>query len=109
MTVENTDDAPLIEACTACRDAYAHYLRGCEVFADAEAKGIEPPAEGGLWWMSIRWLEAMRRVSHIPAQTRSGLMAKGVVYRDYFAERTPDEDGSELLASLLSDMARVLS
>ena len=106
MTVHD-GEARLFEECAAYHDAYTHYVRGCAAFADAEtAGGVRPELEETLRRMSARLRETLRRVGRIPAYTLSGLEAKGCVLRGHFADR-PADDGTELLDSLLVDLARL--
>lgn len=101
------DEARLFDECAACHDARTRYVRGCSIFADAEIAGdVRPEFEEALRRMSVHWREIVRRVSRIPAYTVSGLEAKGGVLRGCLADRPPD-DVTELIDSLLMDLARL--
>lgn len=114
MTPHDACDAYLIQECATFHDIFASYVNSCVALAEMEAAGIELHKINEVrHGTSLRWQDALSRayrVSQTPACTTVGLVAKGSVVQDYFAEHPVDDcDGAELLSSLLVDLANVLT
>lgn len=109
--IRDVGDARLFEECDAFYDAFARYARDCAALDDAEAAGVEAHGiEGDRRRASMRWREALRRISGIPARTVPGLLAKGGVLKGVLAQRPPDEDGgTDLFMSFLADLKKLLN
>lgn len=113
MTLHDPRDAYLIKQCAAFHDIHASYVSSCVALAEVEAAGVEPlKVEEVRKGISLCWRDALSRiyrVSQTPARTTPGLVAKGSVLQDYLAEHPVDDrDGSELISSLLVDLANLL-